>query len=95
MSLPLAPAPCVCLTCVISWFSSLCFFKRNLCRYSLAEERAVQMAAECETLREEKDAIAAALDFVNGEMEALRYRTEAAEDAVVGLYALRPVGLYA
>ena len=46
----------------------------------LAEERAVQMAAECETLREERDAIAAALDFVNDEMERLREAAAAAEE---------------
>ena len=46
----------------------------------LAEERAVQMAAECETLREERDAIAAALDFVNDEMERLRDAAAAAEE---------------
>ena len=45
----------------------------------LAEERAVHMAAECETLREERDAIAAALDFVNDEMERLRAAADAAE----------------
>ena len=44
------------------------------------EERAVQMAAECETLREERDAIAAALDFVNDEMERLRDAAAAAEE---------------
>jgi hypothetical protein len=49
----------------------------------LAEERAVTMAAECETLREERDAIASALDFVNDEMENLRARAEAAEGALV------------
>ena len=49
----------------------------------LAEERAVQMAAECETTREERDAIASALDFVNDEMENLRARAEAAENALV------------
>ena len=47
----------------------------------LAEERAVQMAAECETLREERDAIAAvALDFVNDEMERLRDAAAASEE---------------
>ena len=49
----------------------------------LAEERAVQMAAECETTREERDAIASALDFVNDEMENLRARAETAENALV------------
>ena len=52
-----------------------------LAALGLAEERAVQMAAECETLREEKEAIAAALDFVNDEMEALQQRVEEAEEA--------------
>ena len=45
----------------------------------LAEERAVQMAAECETLREERDAIASALDYVNDECEAAKKRADDAE----------------
>ena len=52
--------------------------------WSAAEERAVQMAAECETLREEKDAIAEALDFVNAESEGLQRRAAAAEAAAAG-----------
>lgn len=57
--------------------------KAVLSALGLAEERAVQMAAECETTREERDAIASALDFVNDEMENLRARAEAAENALV------------
>lgn len=57
--------------------------KAVLSALGLAEERAVQMAAECETTREERDAIASALDFVNDEMENLRARAETAENALV------------
>ena len=55
-----------------------------LAALGLAERRAVRMAAERETLREERDAIAEALAFVKDQTRALFSKKDEAERAVGG-----------